>query len=72
VEYQGLHVFEVLHVKGVVEAELLSDLGDQLGAGLLAGSQDGRIGRGQGVEDDEGERADQRQQEPIQSRRRTM
>ena len=53
----------VLDVQGLVEAEVVPDLRDQLGGRLAAGPQCGRVGGREDREDDEGQRADDDEQE---------
>jgi hypothetical protein len=49
---------QVLDRDGLVEAELVADLRDLLGGGVLAGKGHGRVGRRQDEEDQEGDARD--------------
>ncbi len=67
-----LHEDPVLLVPGLVEPELLADLGDRLRRRRLAGEANRRIARGHDVEDEEGEHRHDQDDQTTQSSRLTM
>jgi len=71
VQDDSLEEEPVLRVQGLVEAEVVPDLRDQLRRCLAAGAERGGVGRGEDGEDDERQRADDDEQEGAQTMRRT-
>ena len=62
VQDEPLHVVEVLLIPGVVEAEVVPDLLDELWVRPDPGAQSRGVGGGEEIEDDEGQEADEDEQ----------